>query len=453
MEQTTSMTSGKPLKLILQLGLPLLAGNILQQLYNFVDTVVVGRGIGTAALAAVGLTGAIHFLVLGFISGLAQGVSILAAQFFGAGDYSSLRKSVTMSALVNYASGIVITALSLWQASWILEIMQTPADILPYSLTYLQIIFGGILISLTYNFLSGILRAFGDARNPLIAMIIAFFVNTILDIWFVMGLQMGVAGAAWATVIAQGISALYCWICCRKISVLRMERKDWKWDGAMAWKSFILSFPVAIMNSITAVGVMFLQAAINTFGAVYIAGYSTASKIIVLTEQISSTFGFASGTFVGQNMGAGLTERIQEGVRVIQKAVAGMNLGTCLVLIVIGRPLLALMLSADEPEVIDIAYQCVVFLSVFLVALGILWIFRCALQSMSDTFFPMLSGILEFVSRVVCIMILPHFFGFYGVLMSEVSAWIAAALMLGIVYTWRMKKERKKQTLAGELAL
>lgn len=452
MEQTTSMTSGKPLSLILHLGLPLLAGNILQQLYNFVDTVVVGRGIGTAALAAVGLTGAIHFLVLGFISGMAQGVSILVSQFFGADDPDNLRKSVTMSAFVNYGTGIVITLLSMWKAQWILEIMKTPADILPLSLEYLQIIFGGILISLFYNFLSGILRAFGDARNPLIAMIIAFFVNTILDIWFVVGLHMGVSGAAWATVIAQAVSAIYCFACCKKISVLHLQKADWLWNGAMVWKSFVLSLPVAIMNAITAVGVMFLQAAINTFGSDYIAGYSTASKIIVLTEQTSSTFGFATGTFVGQNMGAHQYERIKTGVRSIQKAVAGMNIATCVVLVLLGKPLLMLMLSADEPHVIDIAYQCTVFQSVFLIALGMLWIFRCALQSMSDTFYPMLSGVLEFVTRVTCISILPGLFGFYGVLMSEVAAWMAAAIMLGIVYVWRVRHEQHKDATVSATA-
>lgn len=440
MSSIKSLTEGNELKLILAFGTPLLFGNILQQLYNFVDTVVVGRGCGVDALAAVGLAGPINFLILGFVMGLAQGVTILVSQYFGAGDAVNLRKSVTMSALVNYGAGFIITIVSVAATRWILLVIGTPEEILEDAVLYLHIVLGGCLISLTYNFLSGILRALGDSRNPLIAMIIAFLVNTALDIWFVMSLHMGVAGAAWATVIAQGVSGLYCLWCAMRIDLLQLSKSDWNWDGAMFKKSVVLSLPVALMNSITAVGVLILQAAINAFGSVYIAAYSTASKVIILLEQISSTYGYAAGTFVGQNLGAGKMERIRKGVFQINLAVIAMNMAAALLVHLFGRQAVIMMVSSSEPEVIEIAYHSMCLLSDFLFALGILWCCRCALQGMSDTFFPMLSGLLEFASRSFFVWLLPAKIGFDGTLLAESSAWISAAIMLVIVYLWRMKK-------------
>ncbi len=450
MEHGMDMTKGDPVRLILAFGTPLLFGNILQQLYNFVDTVVVGRGVGIDALAAVGTTGSIHFLVLGFVMGMAQGVSILVSQYFGAKDVNRLKRAVTMSAYINLLVGIGTSVASVAGSRWMLEWMNTPPEILDMAVVYIQRIFCGILISLAYNFFSGILRALGDARNPLIAMVIAFFINTILDVVFVMGLDMGVAGAAYATVLAQGVSALYCLVCLRKVEVLRLKAADWRMDGRLLARSFALSLPVALMNAVTAVGVMVLQAAINGFGALYVAGYTAASKIIVILEQISSTFGFATATYVGQNMGAGLPERIRAGVWKINMAVLVMNAFSALVMLLGGRFLLGLMVSSAQQDVVDIAYHCLVFLSCFLVALGVLWVVRCSLQAMGDTVFPMLSGFLEFGSRVFFVWLFPRFFGFDGVLGSEVSAWIGAAVFLGIVFGYRMRYFRHERAIIQE---
>lgn len=438
MNNTTDMTKGSPVRLILAFGTPLLFGNILQQLYNFVDTVVVGRSLGMNALAAVGTTGSINFLVLGFVMGMAQGVSILVSQYFGAKDEKKLRRSITMSAYLNVAVGILTTIIATWASRSMLQWMNTPAEILDMAVEYIHIIFLGTLVSLAYNFFSGILRALGDAKNPLIAMIIAFLINTVLDVWFVAGLRIGVAGAAYATVMAQGVSAVYCFVCLKRIELLHFEREDWKVDGRLFKRSLTLSLPVAVMNSITAVGVMVLQTAINGFGALYVAGYTAASKVIIILEQVSSTFGFATSTYVGQNMGALEIGRIRKGVRQINVAVLLMNAACALIMIVFGKALMRLMVSESEPDVVLVGYHCLVFLSCFLVALGVLWVHRCSLQSMGDTFYPMLSGMLEFVSRIFFVWMLPRFFEFDGVLASEVSAWISAGLFLVIVFRYRI---------------
>ena len=282
MAKTQDMTTGNPSRLIIGFGLPLLAGNLLQQLYNMVDTIVVGRGVGVNALAAVGATGSINFLVLGFIMGMAQGVSILVSQFFGAGDRCMLRKSITMNIYISIAVCGIMTVLSLFFTRNILILMKTPSDILEDAVSYIQIIFLFMSISYAYNFLSGILRAVGDSRNPVIAMVLACVINIVLDVWFVMGLHMGVSGAAYATIIAQAFSALYCLFSCSRIPEFSLQKEDWKMDTELLKRSFFLSFPVAIMNSITAVGVMVLQTGVNHFGTDYIAGYSAGSKIMVI---------------------------------------------------------------------------------------------------------------------------------------------------------------------------
>lgn len=436
--QVRDMTSGKPLHLITAFSVPLLFGNILQQMYNFVDTLVVGRGVSMDALAAVGLTGSLNFLVLGFIIGLSQGVGILCSQYFGSREYAQLRKSVTMSFYLNFSTGALLTVLSMVSARQLLVWMNTPAELMADAWLYINVIFGGILISLAYNFLSGILRALGNSRDPLIAMIIAFIINTVLDVALVMGLGWGVLGAAAATVSAQLFSAVYCLICVRKIGFMKLEKKDWEWNGALFRKSFVLSLPVALMNSITALGVIFMQIAINGFGAVYIAAYSVASKIIIIFEQLDVSFGTGAGTFAGQNLGAGKPGRIREGIHQVNLLLIGVNLAIFGLMLVAGRPLIGLMVG-DQPAVIDAACQCIRFLTFFLMFLGTLWIYRTSLQSMSDTFWPMLSGVLEFAARTIALLILPKLIGFYGVLSAEVSAWILAALMLVIVYRRRIR--------------
>lgn len=442
------MTHGSHGKMIFLFGLPLLFGNILQQLYNFVDTIVVGRGISLEALAAVGSTGCINFLVLGFIIGLAQGVSILCAQYFGAGEYERVRKSITMSFILCFVVGLLITAISFLSTRWILELLNTPANIIDDATAYIRLIFLASLIPTFYNFYSGILRAVGDSKNPLIAMIIAFIVNTVLDILFVIPLHMGVAGAAYATIIAQAVSMIYCWICTKRISFLKLTKEDWKMDWSLFWKSFSLSMPVALMNSVTACGVMIMQNAINSFGSDYVAGYSTGSKIIILLEQISSTFGFAAGSFVGQNLGAGKVERIKKGVFEINWIVIALNAVSFALMVVFGKSLIRLLIGDESTFVIDIASHCVVFLSSCLIFLGILWIYRCSLQSMGDTLWPMVSGFIEFFARLIAIWLLPSRIGFDGVLMAEILAWICAGAMLYTVYRKSIRKqERKKAAL------
>ena len=342
--QTKDMTSGSSTKLILTFGLPLLAGNILQQLYNMVDTIVVGRGVGVDALAAVGATGSINFLVLGFIMGMAQGVSILVAQFFGSRDMRRLRQSITMSGYISIVVCLVMTGISVAFTRDVLVLMDTPEAILTDAVNYIRIIFLGMSVSYAYNFFSGILRAVGDSKNPVIAMVIACVINIVLDVFLVMGVHMGVEGAALATVIAQAFSAVYCIVSYLKINETRVQRADWQMNFELLKESFVLSLPVAIMNSITAVGVMVLQVGVNHFGTQHIAAYSAGSKIMTVLETVGMTFGFACSTFVGQNLGAGKLDRILKGVNETALVMAILHIVLGVLMILTTKPILTSVL-------------------------------------------------------------------------------------------------------------
>ena len=444
MPQTKDMTIGSPSKLIIGFGLPLLAGNLLQQLYNMVDTIVVGRGVGVEALAAVGATGSINFLVLGFIMGMAQGISILVSQYFGSKEYERLRKSVTMNIYISIAVCGLMTILSLLFTKDILLVMDTPSNILTDAIDYIQIIFLFMSVSYAYNFLSGILRAVGDSKNPVIAMVIACVINIILDIWFVIGIGMGVKGAAYATVIAQAFSALYCLVSYKRIPELRLQKEDWKMDWKLLKKSFFLSFPVAVMNSITAVGVMVLQAGVNHFGTEYIAAYSAGSKIMVILETIGSTFGSAGATFVGQNLGAGKIDRILKGINELAIVMVVVHILLAIVMFFSTTSILGMMIGKEQTNVIAYGNQYMRVMYLFIAVLSILWVYRCALQAMGDTFLPMISGVVEFFSRIIFTMTLPGLLGFDGIALSEVSAWVGACCVLIPAFYYRVFKLKKR---------
>lgn len=439
-EAVKNMTSGNPTKLIISFAIPLLLGNIFQQLYNMVDTVIVGRFIGVNALAAVGSTGSINFLVLGFVLGLTQGLSILVAQYYGADNYKKIRKSITMSIYLYAIVGIIITVISVIYSRELLEILRTPDNIINDAHSYIRIIFAGIIVTIAFNFLSGILRALGDGKTPLYSLFISSIINIVLDIYFIVVLRMGVNGAAYATVIAQLISSIFCYYKIHKIKEIRIHKDDWKFNGALFKKSFILGIPVALMNSVTAVGVMVLQVVVNGYGAVYVAGYSAGSRVIIILEQVGNTFGFAIATYAGQNLGANKIDRIKEGVRNTNVILFVINIALGALVVLFGKQVLALIVSGGETEVISIGYQYLVVTSLLLWVLGLLFVYRSTLQAIGDTFIPMISGIVEFAARIGTVIIFSSLFGFIAIPVAEVAAWAMATIILMITYYYRIRK-------------
>ena len=299
------MTEGKPTPLILSFAFSLMAGNIFQQLYTVVDTMVVGKGLGVQALAALGAADWLNWMLLGIIQGLTQGFGIMMAQEFGAKHEDILRRVIGNSACLSVISMILLTLAGEIMVMPVLHILQTPADIMGGASLYLRIMFGGIPIVMLYNLLACILRALGDGKTPLNAMIVASFTNIALDILFVLVFRWGIAGAAAATLIAQLISALFCIYHIHKIEILSFERSDFRLHQGMTKKLLFLGSPMAFQNAIIAVGGMIVQSVVNGFGVIFIAGFTATNKLYGLLEIAATSYGYAMVTYVGQNLGAG----------------------------------------------------------------------------------------------------------------------------------------------------
>ena len=437
------MTSGTPWKQIIVFALPLMFGNVFQQLYTVMDSIIVGQGIGVSALAALGAADWFNWLVLGLAQGFTQGFSILIAQQFGARAFEKMRQSVGVSIILSGIMAVAFTVLMQAIAWPVLQFLNTPDHIIGDSLAYLRVSFSGLIVVMAYNMLASILRALGDGRTPLIAMIIAALINVGLDILFVMGFKMGVASAAAATVIAQIFSALYCFLAVRKIEILRLNRESFKISGQLVKKLMFLGTPMAFQNVIIAIGGMVIQSVINGFGMLCVAGFTATNKLYGLLEVAATSFGFSMTTYTGQNLGAGQYKRISRGMH------AGLVMAfltsevIAVVMMIFGRQILGLFISGSPQEVAavtDIAYHYLFIMSVLLFVLYILHIVRSTIQGMGDTVIPMASGVMEMLMRVGVVMIMPMFFGQESVYYAEVAAWFGADVLLVSAYIYKMRR-------------
>lgn len=441
------MTSGSPMKLIVGFAVPIFLGNLFQQLYSVVDAMVLGRAVGADALAAAGSTQALSFLVLGFITGLTHGYAILIAQRFGAGDYVGVRRTAANAGYLAAVSSLIITVASLLGARALLEVMHTPEDIFRDALLYIQVIFIGTAAAVAYNMFSGILRALGDSVSPLVILVVSSIVNVGLDVLFVVVFRWGVAGAAWATVLAQALSSAMCFAVLRRLELMRFQREDWRGDRDVIRALLRLGVPVGIMNSITAMGIMILQSVVNGLGSVTVAAYTAGSKLMNLALQPGDILGIAVGTYVGQNLGAGRLDRIRAGVRQSVLLSLAINIVMGLVLALFGRELTAVFVSGTEEAVIEAAYPYFVITGAGVWIVGLLFLYRFALQSLGDTFIPMVSGGVELGMRVGAVLVLDRCFdmGFYAVCWAEVAAWLGAGVLLAAGYYARMARLSRQE--------
>ncbi len=450
------MTEGKPTPLILSFAFSLMAGNIFQQLYTVVDTMVVGKGLGVQALAALGAADWLNWMLLGIIQGLTQGFGIMMAQEFGAKHEDILRRVIGNSACLSVISMILLTLAGEIMVMPVLHILQTPADIMGGASLYLRIMFGGIPIVMLYNLLACILRALGDGKTPLNAMIVASFTNIALDILFVLVFRWGIAGAAAATLIAQLISALFCIYHIHKIEILSFERSDFRLHQGMTKKLLFLGSPMAFQNAIIAVGGMIVQSVVNGFGVIFIAGFTATNKLYGLLEIAATSYGYAMVTYVGQNLGAGKIRRIKQGVR------SAVMIGTitaviiAVVMLLGGKHILGLFISGTPEEyekTMGIAYYYLAIMSICLPILYLLHVLRSAIQGMGNTVLPMLSGVAEFIMRTLSALLLPLLVGQVGIFYAEILAWAGADVILVSSYIAKIRGyrmlERQEMELEG----
>lgn len=432
-----NMTSGKPSKLLLTFAFSLMAGNVFQQLYTVVDTMVVGKGLGVTALAALGASDWLNWLMLGVIQGLTQGFGIRMAQEFGAGREDKLRECVGSAAVLSMLFAVLLTAAGQLAAEPVLRLLQTPQEIIAYTILYLRIMFAGVPIVMLYNLLACILRSLGDSRTPLNAMIVASLTNIVLDCLFVLVFQWGIAGAAAATLIAQAVSSVFCFYYIKRITILKLKREDFRLREELTGKLFFLGLPMAFQNGIIAVGGMIVQFVVNTYGVLFIAGFTATNKLYGLLEIAGTSYGYAMVTYVGQNLGAGRMDRIRSGMRAAMGIAMVTSVVIAVCMLVFGKGILGLFLSGS-PEVVEqtmrIAYFYLAVMSICLPVLYVLHVTRSALQGMGNTVLPMLSGVAEFVMRTLSVFLLPMLFGETGIFFAEILAWLGADIVLVISY-------------------
>lgn len=442
-ERIQSMTQGRPAKLIFTFAIPLMLGNVCQQLYTVVDTAIVGQALGVNALAALGAADWLNWLVLGVIQGFAQGFSIHMAQRFGANDEEGLNRSI--GATISIAAVFSVLLLIVSQATMdpILRAMNTPEEVIGGAFTYLRIMFAGIPIIMAYNVLASILRALGDSRTPLYAMLIASVLNIALDLLFVMVFHWGIAGAVIATVIAQLFAALYCLRAVLRIRIIRLKKAYFLPDAVLTRRLLGLGLPVAAQNMIIAIGGMVVQSVVNRYGVLFVAGFTATNKLYGILEIAATSFGYAVTTYVGQNLGAGLLGRIRKGMHSATWIALLTSAVITAAVLLLGRFMVALFISGTPEEVAlstDVAVHYLNIMSICLSVLYMLHIYRSALMGLGDTVMPMASGIVEFVMRIGVALILPVLMGQEGIFYAEVVAWAGAAILLVATYFVRMKK-------------
>lgn len=442
---TNDMTKGNPLKIFIWFSIPLLIGNIFQQLYSMVDTIIVGRFVGVDALAAVGSTGSMFFLVNGMVIGLTSGFSVLVSQKFGAKNETEIRKSVASNITLTLISAIIITVIALIVKRPLLDLMNTPKNIFKDANTYITIIYIGISTQIAYNMAAGILRALGDSKTPLYFLIISSIINIILDLVFIVKFKLGVAGAAYATNISQGLSAMLCLIYSyRKYQVLRLKKEDFKVEKDYYKTHLKIAIPMGLQFSVTGVGIIIVQGAVNVFGSNVIASYTAASKVLQLVMQPLISFGVTIATYAGQNLGAKRFDRIKKGVKVMNKISIITSLIAGAILVLFSKYFVMLFIENPSAEIIGYTQEVLNYSAVFMIFLGFIFVYRNVLQGMGESFVPMMAGFYELAARSVVAFILPKFIGFTGICLADPIAWITAAVPLMFTYYSNIKKISKE---------
>lgn len=439
------MTKGRPAGLIVKFIIPLVIGNIFQQLYNMVDTIIVGQFVGVKALAAVGSTGTIMFLILGFMQGLTTGFTVLTSQRYGAGDIEGVKKSFGMATVLSVAATIVMTIVSVAGMDGLLRLMQTPDDIFQMAKSYIIIICLCMGCTVLYNLMASILRAVGNSKVPLYFLIVAAITNIVLDLVFIVNFHMGVAGAAWATVVSQGLSGILCVIyVAKKVDVLKVSRRHFEIDRHLLYVEFSIGFPMALQFSVTAVGTIMVQAALNMLGSLAVAAYTAASKVEQLVTQPFLAMGMTMATYAGQNRGINAYDRIKQGARYASAISAVYALVVFGVIMLFKHDLIALFVSENLAEIESYATIYLFLCGSCFIPLGMIFIYRNILQGCGYALLPTMGGVVELISRAIVAVIAAKQQSFTGVCVANISAWITAGVFLWISYLIVFKKIAKQ---------
>ena len=447
---TNDLTAGKPLRKIILFTIPIFIGNVFQQLYSMVDAIIVGQTINNDALAGVGATGAISFLIIGFVQGLTAGFAVKTSQLFGAKDEEGVRRSIASSILLGAGLTVVLTAVSVVTTMPLLKLMQTPDDIIGYSYDYIVTIYWGLIATVFYNLGSSVLRAIGDSRTPLVFLVVAAVLNVGLDFLFIVAFKMGVAGAGWATVLSQGVSAIGCFaFLFARFKRFRIRGKHFANPLMFYWQHMAIGLPMALQFSITSIGMMVQQTALNKLGSVAVTAYTAASKIDNLATQSLYALGSTVATYCGQNYGAGQFSNIRKGVR-YSMAIGVVCALVGLAFVTLGAEPMTKLFSSDvTDEIMDMSKQYLLWQGGFYIFLAIIFVYRDALQGIGRSALTMVGGMLEVAGRVVASLVFAKHFGFAGICASNPTAWVFVDIFLVIAYVVILHRILKKRRQLG----
>ena len=442
---TKDMTKGSPMKLILGFSIPLLFGFLFQQFYSLVDTIIVGRFLGPENLAAVGATGAVNFLIIGFCMGVCSGFSIPVSHKFGAGDDSGMRRVVANCVWLSAGFALCMTFLTTFLCRKILMWMKTPEDIRDASYAYIWIIFLGIPVTFLYNMTAGIIRALGDSKTPVIFLLMSSVLNIGLDLFFILKLNMGVRGAAWATVISQGVSGLCCLLfIIKKFEILRIKKEEWSPNRHLMGTLCGMGIPMGLQYSITAIGSVILQSATNTLGSEAVAAVTAGGRINGFLACPFDALGSTMATYGGQNVGAGKLDRLGKGLKDCVILGACYSVLAFCVAVLFGDKLALLFLNASEYAIIGNVEKFIVYATAFFFPLALVNIIRFLIQGAGFPGFAILSGVFEMIARSLTGVVLVPLFGFSGVCFGSPFAWILADFFLIPAYYYVRKKLQKR---------
>ena len=439
------MTSGSPMKMILSFTFPIFIGNVFQQFYNMADAVIVGKFVGTKALAAVGSTGTIMFLIYGFVVGMTAGFTVLTAQKFGAGDMRAMRQTVAGASILSLIVGVILTAaFMILMKPWLMA-MNTPADIFADAYAYIMIVSAGILAQMLYNLLASVLRALGNSKVPLYFLILSALLNIVLDLVLIIVFHMGAAGAAVATVVSQGVSGLLCLVYIVKcVPVLQMSRDDWRPSGHLLKTQMRIGIPMALQYSITAIGTMMVQSSLNILGSTLVAAYTAAGKIEQVVSQAYVALGTTLATYSAQNIGAGDVPRIRRGFRATTWIGVIYSFAAAALVMTVGKYMTYLFVSEDVELIMDSVDLYLKCAGSLFIPLAIVNIYRNGIQGLGYGLLPMMAGVAELVGRGVMSVIAAQQKSYLGVCLASPAAWVLAAALLIGMYFYVIKIDLKK---------
>lgn len=441
MRNSMNMTEGSIFKNLIYFAIPVLIGNIFQQLYNIADTAIIGNILGDKAFAAVGASAPVYGLLIGFAGGMTNGFSVVIARYFGAQDEKTLRRSVALTYILSGITALIITAAGLIGLSPLMKALKTPDDIIDQTQSYMRIIIMFSAVTIAYNMLSGMMRAIGNSRTPLYILVASTFINVGLDFLFVKGFAMGVEGAAYATVISQGISVVICFIyVIKKCEFLVFRKSELAFDKSLVSDLSTTGISMGLMFAIVSIGSVILQSAVNSFGTGTVTAHTAGRKIDEIFMLPLSTFSLSASTFVSQNYGAGKIDRVKKGIRcsiLIAEVWSAFALVATLLLRV---PFVKALSGTTDSEVVSTACRYLIWNVPFFCVLSVLLVLRSSLQGVGRKLVPISGSVVELALKIAAVAYFAPHFGYFGICICEPVIWIACAIIVVVDYTRFIKR-------------